>query len=114
MKITHRFYEKEGVQVLVVHNLLHETENKQILKAAISRIEKGFTKFVVDFSEMKYMNSVGLSFLIGLLKRINATDGKLALANVNKTITKLLLITKVNTMFTIKKSVEEAIRETIT
>jgi len=111
MKITHRFYKKEGVQVLELHDLLYEIENKEILRAAISQIEKGFTNFVVDFSDMKYMNSVGLSFLIGLMKKLKAADGKLVLANVNNAIAKLLMITKVDSLFTIKNSMEEAIGE---
>lgn len=111
MKTTHRFYENEGIQVLEVHDLLYEFENKEILRAAISQIEKGFTNFVVDFSDMKYMNSVGLSFLIGLMKKLNAANGKLVLANVNNAIAKLLMITKVDSLFTIKSSTEEAIRE---
>ena len=41
------FYEKDGIQVLEAYDFLYEIENKQILGAAISRIEKGFTNFVV-------------------------------------------------------------------
>ena len=72
MKSTHRFYELEDVQILEVYNLLYEMENKQILAAAISRIEKGFTNFVVDFKDTNYINSVGLSFLINLMIKLSS------------------------------------------
>ena len=61
-KATHRLYEKDGLQILEVHDLLNEIENKEIFKSSIFQIEKGFTNFVVDFSLMPYINSVGLSF----------------------------------------------------
>lgn len=109
MKSTHRFYEKEEVQILEAYNFLYEIENKEILRAAISRIEKGFTNFVVDFSQMAYMNSVGLSFIINLMLKVNEKNGKLVLVNVNKTMIKLMMITKVYSMFTLKGSIEQAI-----
>ena len=108
-KTTHHFYEKDGIQVLEAYDFLYEIENKQILGAAISRIEKGFTNFVVDFAEMEYMNSVGLSFLINLMKKVDEVKGELVLINVNKTIVKLLIITKVYSLFSLKNSIEEAI-----
>lgn len=109
MNNTHRFYEKDKVQILEAYNFLYEIENKEILRAAISQIEKGFTNFVVDFSEMTYMNSVGLSFIINLMLKVNESDGKLVLVNVNKSMVKLMMVTKVYSMFTLKKSIEQAI-----
>jgi anti-anti-sigma factor len=109
MENKNHFYEKDGVQVLVARNFLYEIENKEILASAISRIEKGFTNFVVDFSDMPYMNSVGLSFIINLMLKLKEVNGKLILVNVNKTIVKLMIITKVHAMFTLKDSIEQAI-----
>lgn len=109
MENTNHFYEKDGIQILVARNFLYEIENKEILASAISRIEKGFTNFVVDFSDMPYMNSVGLSFIINLMLKLNEVDGKLVLVNVSKTIIKLMAITKVYSMFTLKDSMEQAI-----
>ena len=113
MKITHHFKEKEQLQILEVYNLLHEIENKQILQEAIARIEKGFTNFVVDFSSMPYMNSVGLSFLINLMKKVNESNGKLVLVHVNRAIERLLVMTKVRPMFTIKTDLKQGL-ETMT
>ena len=110
MKSTHRFYELEDVQILEVYNLLYEMENKQILAAAISRIEKGFTNFVVDFKDTKYINSVGLNFLINLMLKIQAAEGRLVLIHINDSIRKLLIITKVDSMFETENSLAEAMK----
>lgn len=110
MEKTHQFYEKDGLQILAVHNLLYEQENKEILQAAISRLEKGFSNFAVDFSAMPYINSVGLSFLINLMLRVNEFEGKLVLVNANKIIIRLLIVTKVYKMFTLKNSLEDAVQ----
>jgi anti-anti-sigma factor len=109
MENTHYFYEKGEVQILEAYNFLYEIENKEILRATIFQIEKGFTNFVVDFSGMTYINSVGLSFIINLMLKVNEASGKLVLVNVNKTIVKLMIITKVYSMFQLENSIEKAI-----
>ena len=54
------------------------------------------------------MNSTGLSILINILTQTRSKGGEVIIANVPEKINKLLLITKLNSVFTIKDNIELA------
>ena len=56
------------------------------------------------------MNSSGLNVLIQLLTKTRNNGGESVIFNVNKKITELLIITKLNTLFKIAETEEEAIK----
>ena len=66
-------------------------------------------KYVFDLGELKYMNSSGLNTLINLLTKARKNGGEVVIANVSKKVNELLVITKLNTLFTVTDSVEKAI-----
>jgi len=104
--------EQNKVQVLEVVDLINEYDNKAILDEVDSRINSGKPNFVIDFSKLVFMNSVGINFLISMMKRSNNSGGSLALANTPKQVISLLEITKLKTMFNLQPSLEEALRMT--
>lgn len=62
----------------------------------------------IDMGEMEYMNSTGLSVLINLLTQTRSQGGEVVIANVPEKINKLLIITKLNSVFNIAENIEEA------
>ena len=66
-------------------------------------------KYVFDLGELKYMNSSGLNTLINLLTKARKQGGEVIIANVSKKVNELLVITKLNTLFTVTESVDKAI-----
>ena len=110
MNSQYSIFEHSGVLILQVPNLLNEFENKKILEAANTRIEEGFSNFVVDLSGTEYMNSVGLNFLISMKKKSMQLEGQLILVNPSNKIVSLLEITKLRDKFNLKPTVEEALK----
>ncbi|MCB9302259.1 MAG: STAS domain-containing protein [Lewinellaceae bacterium] len=100
---------KDSVQVLKVHNLLNEYINKEILRAVQSKIDDGFSTFVVDLKDIQFMNSVGLNFLIMLRARTIDNGGHVAVVNASQKVMQLLEMTKLLPMFQLSGSVEEAV-----
>ena len=100
---------KDSVQVLKVHNLLNEYINKEILRAVQSKIDDGFSTFVVDLKDIQFMNSVGLNFLIMLRARTIDNGGHVAVVKAKKKVMQLLEMTKLLPMFQLSGSVEEAV-----
>ena len=100
---------KDGVQVLEVHDLLSEYINKEILLAVQSKIDEGFSTFVVDLKDIEVMNSVGLNFLIVLRARSIDKGGHIAVVNASQKVMQLLEMTKLRPMFQLSSSVEEAV-----
>ena len=99
----------ENVQILEVRNLLNEYDNKEILQAVQTKIDEGFSNFVVDLKQIQFMNSVGLNFLITLKARSNDSGGRVAVANASGKVVQLLEMTKLRPIFQVNNSVEEAV-----
>ena len=98
------------IQILKVSNLINEFVIRDILKAAQAKIEKGFSKFVVDLSTVEYMNSVGLNLLINLITKSKDIGGRVAVVNASDKIIQLLEVTKLKSLFQLTSSVDEAIQ----
>lgn len=109
--MTYAIHEHAAIQVVQVNNLFNELENNIILQEIKSRIEKGFNDFIVDLSELDFMNSVGLNFLLSLMNAAKTSGGYFAIANANEQVINLLRITKLSDMFTLTSTVEEALQK---
>ena len=69
---------------------------------------EGGENLMIDLAEMEYMNSTGLNVLINLLTQTRNKGGDVVIVNVPEKINKLLVITKLNSVFNIKESRELA------
>jgi anti-sigma B factor antagonist len=86
-----------GPDAATLNNKLHELT------------EAGKKLVVVDLSHVKFMNSSGLSMLIGALTTIKNAGGKLKLANASEKIMTVLKITKLSSVFENYPSVQAAV-----
>lgn len=66
-------------------------------------------KLVVDFANVAHMSSSALGMLITLHKRIRQKDGELRLCNIQPSIYEVFVITRLNEIFEISQSRQEAL-----
>jgi anti-sigma B factor antagonist len=92
-------------------NLIGETDGVPITESFSEQLGKGITQFVIDLSELQHINSTGLGVLITLLTKARKVGGEVNLANPSDYIKNLLLITKLNTIFKIHSTVDDALLE---
>src|SRR5499426_743644 len=84
--------------------------NRQELKQKVlDELERGGRKFLIDFSQTGYIDSSGLGVLVSLSKKIREQGGELRLANLNDDLKTLFELTKLDTLFHIATSREEAL-----
>ena len=84
--------------------------NRQELKQRVlDELEKGARKFLIDFSSTGYIDSSGLGVLVSLSKKIREQGGELRLANLNEDLRTLFELTKLDTLFHIATSRQEAL-----
>jgi len=88
--------------------LIDRNQANDLLHEMNELIESGRTRYVFDLGGLRYLNSSGLNVLINLLTKARKAGGEVAIANVSKKVNELLLITKLNTVFAVSGSVEEA------
>ncbi len=72
-------------------------------------VAKNETKILLNLADLKYLNSSGLNIIINILTKARKAGGDVAICNVNKKITELLVITKLNSVFNVCDSVEKGI-----
>jgi anti-sigma B factor antagonist len=106
-------YKKE-----VIGNILHleisgdligENNGPGLVELLNDHINKGITQCTIDISGVRYMNSSGIGVLITILTKLRNKDGEVVLINPSQQVKKLLVITKLNNIFTIYDTKEEAI-----
>lgn len=71
-------------------------------------MDDGKLKIVIDLGEVDWMNSSGLGILIDAVTVLKNNNGALRLVNVSDRINNLLKITKLNTVFDVRASLDEA------
>ena len=67
-------------------------------------------KFVLDFSGVAHMSSSALGMLITLHKRLREKGGELRLCGIQPAILEVFVITRLNEIFTICQSREQALQ----
>ena len=71
-------------------------------------IDDGKLKILIDLKEVEWMNSSGLGILIDAVTVLKNNNGALRLVNVSDRIKNLLKITKLDTVFDIRDSIDDA------
>ena len=70
-------------------------------------IEKNENKILLNLADLKYLNSSGLNVIINILTKARKSGGDVAICNVNKKITELLVITKLSSVFNVCDNAEK-------
>jgi anti-sigma B factor antagonist len=84
--------------------------NRQALKSAVvHELENGRRAVVIDLGETDLIDSGGLGVLVTLYRHAEELGGVLVLANLNDELTGLLRLTKLDTIFTVAGTIEEAL-----
>jgi anti-sigma B factor antagonist len=98
-----------GVTVVRVEGQLI-VGNRQELKDLIgSALEAGDRKFLIDFAGAGYIDSSGLGALVGLSRRVREAGGELRLSGLNEDLRSLFELTKLDTLFAIADTPEQAL-----
>jgi len=108
MKYTHELQNDVAIFKLD-GNMLGTPENNLIKNDIIEYLDKGVNKFVLDLTDLKHINSTGLGVFITILTKIKSKNGEMVLCNPSQTISNLLKITKLTSVFHILHNLEESV-----
>lgn len=89
-------------------NLMGDTSANALLEEVGGRVDQEHHLCAVDLSKVTYMNSNGIGILINILTKMRNRGGEVVLINPSAQIHKLLVITKLNSIFDVVDSEEEA------
>lgn len=104
-----REQERGAVLVLSIdEKRLDAHKAPQLREAVISRIEKGHHLLVIDLSSTEFMDSSGLGALVSCLKRLGP-KGSMAVAGVKGSVNRLFSLTRMDRVFPLHGTVDEAV-----
>ena len=81
-----------------------------LLKDIVDALELN-KNIILNLEKLSYLNSSGLNCLITILTKSRIKGGETIITNIQEPINKLLLISKLNSVFEIRTTVEEAMNE---
>lgn len=103
---------KDSIILLSIEgDLIGESNGAEIVGFVSDAMSSTVKSCGIDLSAVRYMNSSGIGVLITLLTKLKNAGGGLCLISPSEQIMKLLQITKLNDVFTIVESQEEAIEK---
>jgi anti-sigma B factor antagonist len=108
-------YEKQGDVIIVTPKRdLREFEFGEIETQGADLLrmigEDDVRNIVIDFHKTDYYGSTALSFFVKLWKRVRAREGKMVFCNVSAHEFEILELTKLDTLWSMYGSREEALR----
>ena len=101
--------EEDGIlKVFLNGDLIGENDGPQILENTSQFILKGIKNVIIDLGQVRYINSSGIGVLITILTKFRNSGGEVYLVNPSEHVKKLLIITKLEAIFSIENTIEEA------
>jgi len=88
--------------------LIDRNQAKELLAEIEAGIARAENKILLNLQDLKYINSSGLNVLINILTKARKAAGEVAICCVNKKITELLVITKLDSIFNVSENEEKA------
>ncbi len=98
---------------LILHisgDLIGEDNGTRLVEAVNEAVSHKVMTCIIDISELRYINSSGIGVLITILTKFRNKGGEVYLMNPSESVKKLLVITKLNAIFQVVKSEEEAMQ----
>ncbi len=74
-------------------------------------LDKNIVNFIIDLSDVKWINSSGLGILINIYNIVNQKGGKIILVSNSEQIAKMLKVTRLNTFLKLFPDLESAKKE---
>lgn len=90
------FEQKGDVCILRLHGRFATGQDSQYLRTKTEELKTaGYTKVLADFSQVSYIDSTGIGFLIGIYTSILKNEkGRFVLANLNRRVRDVLELTR--------------------
>lgn len=88
--------------------LMDQAQSEELISLFETAIDGGGKKFIVNLEGLNYMNSTGLNTVISVMNKIKKSEGKAVLCCLNPTIQQLFAVTKLDSVYQIVSTQNEA------
>jgi anti-anti-sigma factor len=100
----------DNYTILYVEGLIKLGESAEFFSSALENVLKNDSgNVIIDFTKIDYIDSTGIGELVGYLGKFSTQNRKLILVNPSERIQKLLKLAKLDAVFKIYNTEEEAV-----
>ncbi len=100
MTFDYRIEDKDGIQIIhLTGKLLGREATANLTSEVENLVAQGKYYLIINLEQLTHMNSSGLGILIHFLTKARNAGGELVVVKVPPVIEKLLIITKLNNVF---------------
>ncbi len=85
-----------GISVVYVYGYLNNLLGEEVERVVCDLVEAGRQGVILNFGETRLINSVGISFLIGIVERMRERNGTLAFCSLTRIHRELFQVTGVS------------------
>lgn len=100
--------EKQQFVLTLEGDLIGDDSGSKLMGLVSDAINDGAKNCIIDLSKVRYISSSGIGVLITILTKVRNIGGEVVLTSPSEHVKKLLIITKLNNIFTVYDSVEKA------
>lgn len=92
-------------------DLIGENHGTELISIINDALNENVVSCAIDIHEVRYINSSGIGVLITILTKFRNKGGEVVLIRPSDSVEKLLVITKLNSIFTIVSNMDQAFLE---
>jgi len=89
---------------------VNKESGENIVEEFNKHFDQGIKRLVIDMVDSSVVNSIGISFLIEILEKLNDVDGKMVFCNLDPSIEKTLKIMGLFNFAATAETVETAVK----
>jgi len=90
--------------------IIEKGQTTGLMEQIDTLLSSGKKNIVLDLGGLRYMNSSGLNVLVNILTKARNAGGDVSVCHISEKIKSLLVVTRLDTIFHIVPTVEEAIQ----
>lgn len=107
MKLTHTLVDNITF-IRLQGDLIGSPDSQQLVEVVNQSINNNIILGAIDLSKIRFINSSGIGVLVSLLTKFRNRGGEMVLISPSEHIRKLLIITKLNAIFTVAENDAQA------
>jgi anti-sigma B factor antagonist len=112
MTFSYTTSEQKGITIFHLEGeIIDKAQATGFMEEITKVVSAGKTRIILELSGLKYMNSSGLNVLVNTLTKARNAGGEVTVCNLSKKVNDLLVITKLDSIFHILPSLDEALKK---
>ena len=97
--------------VLYPQGYLNNIVTEKLEKECVLYLKQGYRKIVLNFNSIEFINSIGISILLGIIEKVKSSDAALYFTNVSRLQSETFEMLGLRKYLRIYPSEDEAITE---